>query len=187
MIFSLDSAVLVVASFRAILPHILRYQVGRAPEGCMQIISADSFPWTAIQEISRSLKPSPCQWVYVLLDLEDDYGINYYLQHHVKDDILWQRTPLGLAMEHFWSLIKLNQEEGFTDGVFVMGVMPVATTDGIILGNISFHPEFCWLCGPSNPVVSVAMDKMGFESNSLLKTFGEVYTDGYHCSLSILR
>ncbi|KAK0449480.1 hypothetical protein EV421DRAFT_1900162 [Armillaria borealis] len=116
--------------------------------------------------------------VYVLVDLEDDYATNYHLQHHSPDDVRWQRTPLGIATDHFWTSLERHLEDHI-GRVFVTGVTPVATASGIILTNISFNPEFSGLCGPNRADVAVAMDKMGVGSDASLEALVK-YTNGYH-------
>ncbi len=70
------------------------------------------------------------------------YGINYLIQHHAHDDVPWRSTPLGLATENFWCLLRRHQEECVIGRAFMTGVTPVATADGIDLENISFNAEF---------------------------------------------
>ncbi|KAG7444165.1 uncharacterized protein BT62DRAFT_934339 [Guyanagaster necrorhizus] len=63
------------------------------------------------------------------------------------------------------------------------GLTPLATTDGIILSNISFHPFFSVLCGLSKAYVAVPMNKMGIDNdtglNPLTKS-GDVGFQNWH-------
>ncbi len=120
--------------------------------------------------------------MYILVD-EYDYAINSFIEHGGYRDVVWQKTPLGMAMKNFWSVIKRQHEDSIVGRAFITGVTPFAldsTTSGFDLAqNISHNPDFSSLCGLTKTDIKTLTKRMGVDSDAHLNVLTK-YTNGYH-------